>query len=120
MSNPAWPAYPFPQDPLINPFAERTTPNVVVSEMEDGPDHIRQRSTYVKRFFEVTMILDADQKAAFQSFYESDCAGGAQPFDWKHPVTDAPTTFRFRSVDDYVPYAKDIWKVKFLMEVYLG
>lgn len=104
---------------LITPFSERTSPNLVVSEMEDGPDHIRLRSSYAKRFFDVTIVVTAAQKAEFQSFYESDCKFGAQPFDWKHPLTGVDTSFRFRGVDDYqTQNHPDIFKIKFLMEVY--
>ena len=65
------------------------------TDMSQGPSKIRRRFSATPSFLTGRIILDGNQYAIFQSFYNVDVFGGAGDFTMADPVTGADSTFRF-------------------------
>lgn len=89
-----WPTS-LPSLPIADSYAETTTSGKVFSRMSVGPGKIRRRSTAITRMFSLVYLLDATQKAAFETFYHTTLAEGSMSFGWTRPDTGAAVTARF-------------------------
>ena len=89
-----WPAS-LPSLPLADSYSETTTSGKIHSQMSVGPGKVRRRSTAVTRTFSLVYLLDATQKAAFETFYQTTLSGGTLSFNWTRPDTGATVTARF-------------------------
>jgi len=90
-----WPAS-LPQRFLQEPGATEQPPDVVIeSTMDAGPPKARRRFTAGFRLVGGSVALTRDQRAILDDFFMNTLEGGALPFDWIHPITTAPATFRF-------------------------
>lgn len=113
-----WPVT-LPEYVLESGYNEQLPKNTVETEMEAGPLKSRRRYTKVFRKFQVSMIMTGDQAATFETFYFDTCSSGAAPFDWLHPRTRAPMSFRFvQPPPVYSPFGGNYVRVAFtLLEV---
>lgn len=81
---------------LQDGFSEKLNNQTIESQTDTGNPKVRRRFTKQIRTFSVTIQLDAAQRETFESFWQDTLAGGSLPFEWLHPMTRVPTTFRFR------------------------
>lgn len=113
---PTWPES-LPQEPGADGFQE-TAPNLVVrTQMDAGPPKVRRRFTAGVRTFAMRFVLSEDQVDTLDAFFIEDCAGGAIPFDWKHPRTNAPASFRFVEPPTYTSLGGDCWSANVSVEL---
>jgi hypothetical protein len=90
-----WPES-LPQRFLQEPGATEQPPDVVLeTQMDAGPPKARRRFTAGFRLVGGSIDLTHAQRATLDDFYMNTLQGGALPFDWIHPITSAPATFRF-------------------------
>jgi len=90
-----WPTS-LPQRFLQDPGAIEQPPDVVLeTQMDAGPPKARRRYTAGFRLVSGTIDLTHAQRATLDTFYVDTLQGGALPFDWIHPLTSQPATFRF-------------------------
>lgn len=74
-----------------------TLPDVnIESPVEAGPPKVRPRTTVNWTPFTLSMRLTRAQYDIFVAFYTQTLRYGSLRFDWVHPYTRAPFTFRFR------------------------
>ena len=100
-----WPAS-LPQRMLVAGFVERPPETRQRSEPDVGPSILFNRSTVGRHEIDGGVALDATQKATLEAFHATTLGNGTLPFDWVHPISQAATTFRFRSVPSYTPRAR--------------
>jgi hypothetical protein len=63
--------------------------------MDAGPPKARRRFTAGFRMVGGSLALTHAQRATLDAFFLDTLEGGALPFDWVHPITSEPATFRF-------------------------
>lgn len=95
MADISWPST-LPQFVFEQGYSEKLNDQVLESKMTSGPPKIRRRFTKQIRTFTMEMRLTPDEKATFETFWQSTALGGSKSFDWVHPLTRAATEFRFR------------------------
>lgn len=82
---PTWPAAILGNTPLLDGFSGEEPNNVVANQPDRGPPKTRMAGTTNVELIQCMWgPWDATQKAAFQSFFRSDCKFGALPYT--HPV----------------------------------
>lgn len=96
MANPTWPVT-LPQYVLEGGYQEQLQDQTIETQMEAGPAKIRRRFTKSLRRFQINLLMNSTQAAAFETFWQTTCRGGSIPFDWKNPRTQAAATMRFRN-----------------------
>ncbi len=116
MSNPVWPAS-LPQRVDRQGYRELPPETTIRTEMDAGPAKVRRRFTAGVRDFRVQLRLDGSQTTTLDDFYLQSCAGGAQPFDWVHPRTQAAATFRFAAPPVYSYLGGDYWQARLDLEL---
>jgi len=65
------------------------------SPVDKGPSKSRRRFTNSPRVLNGTMLFDATQRAAFDTFYKTTISEGADEFDFTDPVDLSTVTARF-------------------------
>ena len=113
---PTWPAS-LPQDISSQNYKE-TPPNTIIrSTVEVGIAKQRSRTTGAARPISATLLLTLDQVETLDDFYENDLGFGALSFDWKHPRTDVPSTFRFTDTPSYPAASSVTFRVTLPLEI---
>lgn len=97
---PTWPAS-LPQRVLADGYQETAPRFTIRTQMDAGPAQVRRRFTAGPTPLWVQLRLTFAQKATLDAFYLNDCAGGALPFAWVHPVSRAAVTMRFEGEITY-------------------
>lgn len=98
-----WPAS-LPQRPLRDSWQEVEGWGVIESPPDIGPVLTRPRFTATEKPRSAEFNLDSAQKAAMETFFRSDLAGGALPFDASWDGTSrsyrlvAAPTYRMRGI----------------------
>jgi hypothetical protein len=118
---PTWPSS-LPQDVLVQGYEEGPPNTLVRTEMDQGPDKVRRRSTAGTRTFAAQAIMTKAQVATLDSFILDDLSGGALRFDWVHPRTQASVSFRFVPIDEqrivtYSALGGDVYRVQMQLEI---
>ncbi len=90
---PAWPIE-LPQLPFAGVTATDAEA-VLRSPMDSGPPTRRNRFTSHMQTVQMPMVLDGDEKAAFDFFFRSTLGNGALAFDWIDPVDDTVVSMAF-------------------------
>lgn len=113
----AWPAS-LPQTPLLQGFSEGMPDTTLRTQMDAGPGKTRKRFSAGIKLFQFELILTADQAATFDTFFRTDTADGALPFDWKNPRTDVAVSFRMVTPPPpaLVSIDKDIYRLALSLE----
>lgn len=89
-----WPPS-LPQRQLVDGY-EETLPNIVVrTQMEAGAAKVRRRYTAAVTPVRCNVVLTAAQAETLRTFFVDTVAGGALPFDWVNPLSNAAATYRF-------------------------
>ena len=89
-----WPAT-LPQDLNLEGFEGQISSQVVRTPMDVGPAKQRLRSSSAPEPFRGIMVMTKDQFALFNEFFQQTIGGGADEFDWKHPITLVAKSVRF-------------------------
>lgn len=90
----SWPSS-LPDHFAAHNFNETPPSGVVRSQMSRGGDKTRPRSSKPVRKFTGAIDVDEQQRATFDDFLINNLSHGALPFEWKHPITRDPVTYRF-------------------------
>lgn len=93
MANPTWPGG-LPQKQFLR-ITMRTPDNTIRTRMDSGPDKIRRKGTTRPIPIDIPMLIDGDQRATFDIFYDTTLKAGSLPFDWEDPRDDAIVEYRF-------------------------
>ena len=105
----SWPASPFPQEPLMQGFAQREqTPNIR-SPMGYGPAKVRRRTTAAIDPVNGSLVLDDAEKDTLIFFYDTTLLGGTQPFDWVDHLNGGAASYRFTAPIQWSPRGPDLW-----------
>lgn len=78
MTIPIWPS-DLPQQTLAQGFQAAVRGKRLTTAMDTGPGKQRRRGALV-RPVTCAIMVDADQRALFDVFYEEECLGGTLPF----------------------------------------
>ena len=78
MSIAIWPSE-LPQRSLLQPFQASTRGNRLITSTDTGPGKQRKRGPAI-RPVSCSIIVDYDQRARFDTFYEEDVSFGVSPF----------------------------------------
>jgi len=81
---------------LQDPGATEQPPDIMIeTQMDAGPPKARRRYTAGYRIVTGSIVLTHAQRQILDDFYVTTLQGGALTFDWIHPITSQPATFRF-------------------------
>ena len=97
---PTWPAS-LPQRLLADGFDEQAPDVLLRSQVDSGPEKVRPRFTAGVEPHRGQIQVTRPQLAAFRNFFKVDLVFGALPFDWVHPITEAPAVVRFADVPSW-------------------
>ena len=90
-----WPGT-LPTAPLVQGYQEIAPELTIRTQMDQGPDKVRKRTTAGVRQFQAIFQMTTAQVATFETFYETTTNGGADQFTFDHPRTGSTETkFRF-------------------------
>ena len=70
----------------LDGFEEEYADNRLRSETDAGPAKVRRRTSQNVGLMRGSMVLDAAQKAAFDTFFETTLLGGVLQFDFPDPA----------------------------------
>jgi hypothetical protein len=102
-----WPAT-LPARFQASPGATEQPPDIVIeSAVDAGPPKARRRYTAGFRIVGGSLALTHAQRATLDAFFVDTLEGGALPFDWIHPMTSEPATFRFMPQPDGLRYRQN-------------
>ena len=93
------------QDPLIR------------TEMDSGPEHVRQRFTAVETQTQGIMYLTTAQVTTLETFYKTTSRYGSILFNWTHPRTGATVEARFKAPPVFVPLSKELIQVNLAIDI---
>ena len=82
-------------------FGETEGDTLLRSDNDTGPKKVRRRFTRGINTVTGMIYLTIDQYNEFKTFYRVTLNGGALPFVFNHPITQAPTRYRFASTPTY-------------------
>lgn len=99
MANAVWPPS-LPQDFFIGVTHQRRAAFAQFT-VDAGPAKRRRIAGNVSRDVRVPMTFTETQMADFDDFYVATLFDGALPFDWIHPITGLPATYRFNSYPSF-------------------
>ena len=113
---PTWPAS-LPQDVSSQNYKENPPDTLLRSAVDVGIAKQRSRTTGAARPITATLLLTLDQVETLDDFYKNELGFGALSFDWKHPRTNVPSTFRFTSVPTYPAASSITFRVTLPLEI---
>lgn len=95
-----WPGS-LPASPLMDGFSYEPDPQSVSTSMETGPPKRRRRYSTAYGRYSMQFLLTGTQRATFQTFHDTDLAGGSGTITgFPDPVTQATATFQFAQGGD--------------------
>jgi hypothetical protein len=117
MSVPAWDS-DLPQELFVNGYSQ-SPPNVTIkSEMDAGPAKVRRRFTAGVEPVSGTMIMDATELAALDTFYNTTLLGGSLRFSWtKPPAHSVACEMRFTEPPTWTAIEPGMYQVSMSFEV---
>lgn len=100
------------------PLIEEWEDNTLRSDFEGGYQITRPRFTRTRRKFSIKYhFLSDGDKTALETFLIT-VKGGADAFNWTHPMTNVVYTVRFEKPPQFSYVNYNIWRTEFvLMEV---
>ena len=91
-----WPGS-LPQKPIHDGGYQETGPDLTLStNMDDGPPKRRKYTTANTDILQLRFFFTSAQRATHDTFYRTTTNGGADPFDYTHPVTGAAITVAYK------------------------
>ncbi len=109
MPDPVWPAS-LPQLPQVSGYSEESKENAIRSEPDQGPPKMRRRFTLTYYEIGATVMLDATQIDALQTFYDSTLLAGTLRFTWVNFRSGATASYTFRGKPKFAPLGGLIWE----------
>lgn len=101
MATNVWPVT-LPQSPLLVGYSEQPKDNVLRSQMDYGPDKLRNLTTGIITNVSLRMLLSATQTTTLDNFYHSVLARVGL-FGWVNHRTGADANYRFVEPPRYTP-----------------
>jgi hypothetical protein len=89
-------------------FGQTVAAQLLVSEVDTGLSKVRRKFTLGRRYFSLSFVVAASQKAALSGFYFNTTLQGTLGFVWEEPRTGLDRTFYFDGVPVYSPQG-DEW-----------
>lgn len=89
-----WPPE-LPDNLLVAGYRRQLGKQTLRTEMDAGPAKQRRRFSAVAVQVSGALFLSKEQAQALETFYVDTLLGGAEAFEWKHPVTGAIVQYRF-------------------------
>lgn len=96
-------------------YTEGDVDNVLVTQMDAGPQKRRRKSTEAYMPISGTMLIDGNQKDIFDDFHKLTIASGALPFNF--PTYDGGTTEAFMDSKRITPTSGTTWKLTMQLTV---
>ena len=113
----SWPAT-LPQLVSVVGYRERPPQTVVRTQMDVGPDKIRQRSSAGTREVQGELDLTEAQVEILDDFFVNDLSHGALDFDWVDPRNQAAYELRFVNRPTYQPVGSSVaWTASIQLEI---
>lgn len=95
-----WPGT-LPHSPLADSFSYEPAPQSISTQMDSGPPKRRRRYSVAYGKFGMSFILTGTQRAAFETFYGTDLAGGSGTITgFPNPIDGSSATFQFADGGD--------------------
>jgi hypothetical protein len=112
-----WPTT-LPQSPISDGFSSVPQNNLIRSSKEAGPVKSRPRFTAVSDDVTLVVVVDSVQVQTLQNFYDSECAFGSLPFNWRNfkLPTKPPCAYRFKQPPEFQPMGGGWWRVPMNLE----
>jgi len=112
-----WPAT-LPQYVDASGYSEKRGNAKLQTQMDSGPEQMRNLYTAVPVYFSVTTTLTSAQVSTLDEFYYITTKNGTLEFDWIHPRTYSEATMRFFGEPPTIAYkAYDAFTVSFSVEI---
>lgn len=89
------------QSLLHESYNEQDIPRIVKSATETGPVKTRVSFTKRRKKVSASILCSLTDYETFSNFFDITLAGGALPFDFKHPITGVLTTWLFEEPPSY-------------------
>lgn len=89
-----WPST-LPQQWLARGFQYSSEGFAVRTAVDQGPPFQRPRYSVPAEVFAASIVVTKTQLDTFWTWYHSDLASGAMPFNHTHPLTGDPAVLRF-------------------------
>lgn len=97
-------------------FSISPSNTVLTTEMDYGPAKKRRRYTDATEGVGCSIVIDLDEYTTLMSFFNIDCAGGATPFDFIHPITQVPVRSRWQTPPAVTPMGGLVFAVSMQWE----
>jgi hypothetical protein len=115
-------AWPSSLPALEAAVQESRQSSVIRTPMETGPSKVRRRFSAATRFIVGTMVLNATQRSALDSFFSTTLSEGALEFTFSDPVDDTEQSVRFTAEPSYATIrggsASDrLWRATLQLEI---
>jgi hypothetical protein len=114
----AWPAG-CPSSPLLRSYSEAPRPNVIRTEMDQGPVKVRRVSTASVTDYSLAFLMTGSELSTFITFFKITTNEGSLPFQYTHPRTktlDGRERWRFAQPPTWVPLSTGLWEVSVMLE----
>ena len=89
---------------------------LVRSQMDVGPDKVRNRYTKGVDLYTASVNLDIDDYDTLSNFFKTTLGNGSLPFLFHNPLTDADETFRFKAPPAIKPLGGRIFRIDMTWE----
>ena len=116
MPTPVWPTT-LQQYVNTDSFSYQKGSTTLKSDVDVGPSKIRRRFTKSVDTMSASIWLTADEYTTFETFYNTEVAGGATAFNFNHPITNATLLVRFANEPNYRPLSGTRFVLSFSLEV---
>lgn len=107
-----WPS-DLPDEVLRDGYSETIVDRTIRTANDAGPENSRPRYTSTMTDFTVSQFLTSAEVAILLTFHDTTLEGGSLSFDWIHPRTLAPATFKFKSPPRLTPTEWDDWHMAY-------
>lgn len=97
-------------------FGQEFGNTTIRSQMDVGPEKVRQRFTRGIDTFTSTIDIDYDDYATLSTFFKTTLAGGSKTFNYDHPMTGIESEFRFVSPPAITPLGGRKFRVQMTWE----
>lgn len=97
-------------------FNRQTQDTTIRTQSETGASKVRRRFTKPIINYSGSMLLDKAQYEIMENFYNTLTAAGTIPFEWKDPITEVTSIFRFTSTIKYTSAGGEWFNAAFSIE----
>ena len=94
-----------------NTFSASEDPQYISTSVDNGPPKTRRTVTRGWQKIKASIMVDKADYETFMLWWNNDLAGGANDFDFEHPITKAPTKYKFEKPYTISPVGPVNWRV---------